>query len=473
MARRIVIDPVTRIEGQARITIELDADGRVQDARVHVTELRGFERLVVGRPVGELPALTARICGICPVAHALAAARAGDLILGAAPPPAARRLRELLQLAQLVQSHATAFVHLSAPDFVLGHDADPARRSLLGLLEANPRLARDGVALRRFGQEAIAAVAGQRIHAACAVPGGVARPMEPEARARMRAALPEALAAALRTVEWWKGELPRHAEEARACGDFPSLFLALTGPDGAWALAEGRLRLVSAHGQILLDGVDPAGYRDLIGEAAEAWSWLRRPFYRPMGTAAGLYRVGPLARLNAVARFGTPLADRELRQFRALGRGAVLGSFHGHLARLVEITGALERIQALLDDPAILDREVRAPPGEPRSEGVGCCEAPRGTLFHHYRAGRDGLVTWANLIVATGQNAMAMDRTVRQIAERWLEGAAITPGLLNRVEAGVRAFDPCLSCSSALAASCSTRRRGRRPAPISRTPPPA
>ncbi len=451
MSRRIVIDPVTRIEGHARITIELDDAGCVRDARVHVTELRGFELLVVGRPVRELPALTARICGICPVSHSLAAARAGDFLLGAEPPPAARRLRELAQLGQLVESHATAFFHLAAPDFAVGHDADPARRSLFGLMEVEPVLARDGVALRRYGQEVVAELSGQRIHGAFAVRGGVTRPLEPAARERLLARQPLALDAALRSLAWWKERVPRHAAEAHACGEFESLFLALAAPDGGWALADGRLRLLSAHGEVLLDGIDPAGYRELVGEAGEPWTWMRRPFYRPMGYPAGLYRVGPLARLNAAARFGTPIADRELRQFRALGRGAVLACFHGHLARLVEIAAALERVEALLDDPAVLDREVLAPPGAARDEGVGACEAPRGTLFHHYRTGPDGLVTWANLVVATGQNALAMDRTVRQIAVRWLEGRTITPALLNRVEAGVRAFDPCLSCATHVA----------------------
>jgi len=445
---RILIDPVTRVEGRARISIELDAAGRVQDARVHVTELRGLEALVVGRPLAEMPALTARICGICPVSHSLAASLAGDVVLGAAPPPAAMRLRSLLNLAQLVQSHALAFFHLSAPDFVLGHDADPAERSILGLHRAAPGLARDGVALRRFGQLAIEAVTGRRVHPAFAVPGGVARPLAPAARELVLGELPAALAAALRTLEWWKGELPRHAEEARACGDLDTLFLCLLGDGGRLAHDGGLLRVLSAEGAPVVDALDPAGYAAVIGEALDPSTRMRLPFYRPMGYPAGLYRVGPLARLNAASRCGTPRADRELTAFRALGRGPVRSQFHAHLARLVEILFALERMGELLDEPGILSTEVRAPPGQRREEGVGACEAPRGTLFHHYRVDRDGLVTWANLVVASGQNALAMSRAVRQIAERWLDGRRITPGLLNRVEAGVRAFDPCLSCAT-------------------------
>jgi NAD-reducing hydrogenase large subunit len=449
MSRRIVIDPVTRIEGHARVTIELAEDGQVLDARVQVAEIRGFESICVGRPLREMPALTARICGICPVSHSLAAARAGDLIVGADPPPAARKLRHLMQLAQLVQSHALSFFHLSAPDFVAGLEGDPARRNLLGLHEAMPGLAIDGVGLRRLGQEVIAEVGGRRVHPAFAVPGGVIRPLEPSARDRLRARLPGAIAAAGRALDWWKRQvLPGRTEEAAHCGSFESLFMALVGPEGELSHAEGRLRIVNAQGELVADGLDPASYRDLLGETAEPWSYLKLPYYRSFGYPAGMYRVGPLARLNVATRCGTPRADRELREFRSLGRGAVLSTFHAHQARLVEILYALERMEELLDDPGILGREVLAAPGAPRSEGLGACEAPRGTLFHHYRTDADGLVTWANLLVASGQNALAMNRAVRQIAAHWLAGARLTEALLNRVEGGIRAFDPCLSCSA-------------------------
>jgi NAD-reducing hydrogenase large subunit len=448
MGRRIVIDPITRVEGRAQVIIELDEDGRVVEARVHVGEVRGFESICAGRPLREMPALTARICGICPVSHALAAAKAGDAILGAEPPPAARKLRLLLQLAQLVQSHALSFFYLSAPDFVFGHGGDPARRNLFGLSEAVPELARDGVGLRRFGQQVIERVAGQRVHAAFAVPGGVARPLEAEARDRIREGLPEALAAAGRAIAWWQETLPLLSVEVSGYGDFESLFLALVGPAGELDPCGERLRLVSARGEVVEEGVDPAGYRELLGEAAEPWTYAKLPYWRALGYPDGLYRVGPLARLNAVSRCGTPRADRELQGFRALGRGAVLSTFHAHLARLVEILYALERMEELLDDPEILATDVLAPAGVARGEGVGACEAPRGTLIHHYRVDACGLVTWANLLVASGQNALAMNRAVRQIAARWLDGARITEGLLDRVAAGIRAFDPCLSCAT-------------------------
>jgi len=444
---RLVIEPVRRIEGHARVSVQLGDDGQVLDARVQVTELRGFERIVVGRPVGELPALTARICGICPVSHALAAALAGDQLLGAPPPPAARKLRLLLQLGQLVSSHATSFFYLSGPDLALGPGMGPERGSILGLAAERPALAADGVALRRFGQEAVAAVAGQRIHAPYAVPGGVARPLAPAVRDAVAAALPAALQAAERVLAWWCEEEPAHAALARAT-ELPGLFLALTGEGGRLSLGEGRLRLLSASGAPLLDGADPSGYAALLGEAQEPDSYPRFPFYRPLGYPAGLYRVGPLARLNAASRCGTPRADRALSAFRVLSAGPVRSTFHAHRARLVELLHALERMEELLQDPLLLDAEVRSPQGARGGEAVGACEAPRGTLFHHYRADAQGLVTWANLVVATGQNTLAMNQAVRQVAERWLSGGRITEALLARVEAAIRAFDPCLSCAT-------------------------
>jgi NAD-reducing hydrogenase large subunit len=448
MGQRLVIDPVTRIEGHARVTIQLDDRGEVVEARVHVTELRGFERFCVGRAFEEMPALTSRVCGICPVSHALASAAACDALLAVEVPPGAVRLRRLVALAQLVQSHALSFFHLSSPDWILGYDADPARRNLLGLAEAAPALARDGVALRRFGQEVIEAVTGRRIHAGWAVPGGVAAPLSAAARERILSGLPAALEAARRTLAWWKGEREPHLEEEASFGDFPSLFLALVGPDGAMEHVDGRLRLVDEAGAIVEDQVDPARYGELLGEAVDPASYMKLPSYRPRGPEAGLYRVGPLARLNVATRCGTPLADAELAEFRQLGRGAVCASFHAHRARLVEVLFALERMAQLLDDPSILSTEVRAAAACNRRRGVGAAEAPRGTLFHDYQVSREGLVEGVNLLVATGQNAPAMNRTVTQIARRFLSGRTLREGLLNRVEAGIRAYDPCLSCAT-------------------------
>ena len=448
MGRRVVIDPVTRIEGHAKITILLDDAGEVLDARLHVTELRGFEKLCEGRSFRELPALTSRVCGICPVSHALASSMAGDRILAVEVPEPARLLRRVLNLAQLVQSHALSFFHLSGPDLFLGFEADPRRRNLPGLAAERPELARDGIRLRRFGQEAIEALTGRRIHAEWTVPGGVLRPLSREARERIRAGLPEAIRLAQRTLAAWKATSEGWREEAAAFGTFPSLFLGMVGEDGTLEHTEGKLRFVDERGRTVADGIDPARWREWISEAAEPDSYLKSPFFRPLGRPAGMYRVGPLARLNVASRCGTPLADVELAELRRDGDGPVLSSFLAHHARLVEILFALERLEVLLEDPAVLSDDVRSVAARNRSRGVGVCEAPRGTLFHDYEVDRDGLVTRAELLVATGQNALAMNRTVAQIARRYVAGGKLAEGLLNRVEAGIRAFEPCLSCST-------------------------
>jgi NAD-reducing hydrogenase large subunit len=395
-----------------------------------------------------MPVITSRICGICPVSHLLASARAGDHLLGVHLPGPARLLRQLVNLAQLVQSHALSFFYLASPDWVLGYDADPATRDVLGVARARPELARQGIRLRAWGQEVIAAVAGRRIHPAWAVPGGVASGLAAAGRDRILAGLPEALATARRTLEEFKRILPDHEEEVRHFGHFPSLFMALVGPEGELEHTFGKLRFVDEAGRVLADQIEPEDYLDWIGEAVEPWSYLKFPYYRPLGYPAGLYRVGPLARLNACTRAGTPLAEAELAEFRQRGRGAVLASFHGHLARLIEILHAVERIGQLLDDPECLSGDVRAVAFRNRFRGVGSCEAPRGTLFHDYQVEAGGTLTRVNLLIATGQNNLAINRTVAQIARRVLDGHTIEEGLLNRIEAGVRAYDPCLSCST-------------------------
>jgi NAD-reducing hydrogenase large subunit len=448
MSQRIVIDPVSRIEGHAKITVQLDDAGGVADAHFHVTEFRGFERLLEGRPLWEMPGLCARICGICPVSHLLASAKAGDAILAVAVPPAAQKLRRLANLAQLVQSHALSFFHLSAPDLLLGLDSDPARRNVFGLIAAEPELARGGIRLRQFGQQVIAALGGRKVHPAWCVPGGVRSPLGAEDREWIRGRLPEARQCVQGALARFKGVVEKHRAEVETFGNFPSLFLALVGPDGAWEHHDGRLRVVDERGQTVADGLDPARYREFLGEAAETDSYLKSPYYRPRGYPGGIYRVGPLARLNVCTRMGTPLADGELAEFRRQGEGAVNASFFYHLARLIEVLGALERIEQMLDDPELQSEHLRARAGVNQLEGVGWSEAPRGTLFHHYRVDADGLVRKVDLLIATGQNNLAMNRTVLQIARHFITGPRVPEGILNRLEAGIRAFDPCLSCST-------------------------
>ncbi|WP_129628800.1 Ni/Fe hydrogenase subunit alpha [Candidatus Oscillochloris fontis] len=448
MSQRIVIDPVTRIEGHAKISIYLDALGEVSDARFHVTEFRGFERFCEGRPFWEMPAITARICGICPVSHLLASAKAGDGILAVDIPPAADKLRRMMNLAQIVQSHALSFFHLSGPDFILGFDSDPATRNVFGLIAANPELARSGIRLRQFGQEVIEHLGGRKIHPAWSVPGGVRSGLPDQARHAIREKLPEAFSIARAAIGHFKTFLETYRDEAASFGTFESLFMGLVAEDGTWEHYGGALRVVDATGAILEDHVEARRYAEIIGEAVEPWSYLKFPYYLPRGYPDGMYRVGPLARLNVCRSFGTPQADDELIELRQRGGAIIKASFFYHYARLVEILGALERIAILLDDPDLASRRLRADAGVNRLESVGISEAPRGSLIHHYQVDEHGLITRVNLIIATGQNNLAMNRTVAQIARRFVRGTNIPEGMLNRVEAGIRAFDPCLSCST-------------------------
>jgi len=530
MTRTITIDPVTRIEGHARITLQLDDSGHLVEARFHVTEFRGFERFCEGRPFQEMAAITSRICGICPVSHLLAAARTGDKLLAVRIPPAAAKLRRLLNLAQISQSHALSFFHLSSPDFLLGWDSDPARRNLFGLMAAEPELARAGIRLRQFGQGIIERLTGRRIHGAWAVPGGVRSPLGLEDRDEILKALPEAKAAAALALERFQrlldGPLQR---ELNSFGSFPSLFMALVGPGGRWEHLSGRddawdhraaarsrglgqrpsvlqagasdapgrapdprnlergmatgtpglqsgssadslapqvaaaalphdpspggLRIVAADGRVLAEGLREQDYPTFLAEAVEPWSYLKFPYYRPLGYPEGIYRVGPLARLNVCERIGTPWADAELADLRQRCGRVALSSFAYHQARLVEIVACLEGIEILLHDPELQDPHVRARASLNALEAVGVGEAPRGTLFHHYRVDERGLISRVNLIIATGQNNLAMNRTVLQIAREFIPdpvpaGADIPEALLNRIEAGIRCFDPCLSCST-------------------------
>jgi NAD-reducing hydrogenase large subunit len=450
MSQRIIIDPVTRIEGHAKISIFMDDAGNVSDAEFHVVEFRGFEKFCEGRPYSEMPGITPRICGICPVSHLLASAKAGDAIMAVNIPPAAEKLRRLMNLGQIIQSHALSFFHLSAPDFLLGWDTPQSKRNVFGLIAANTDLARAGIRLRQFGQEIIAILGGQKIHPAWAVPGGVRSPLTEEGRARIRAWLPEAYATTKIAFDLFRKTLETHKKEIQIFGNFPSLFMGLVEPDGTWEHHGGKLRFTDSSGSIIADQIDPQKYYEYIGESVQSSSYLKSPYYSPLGFPDGMYRVGPLARLNVAEQMGTPKADAELKKFKKLGRGrsAVTSSFLYHYARLIEILASIERVEAAMDDADLLSEELRADAGINSLRGVGVSEAPRGTLFHDYTVDRDGLLRKVNLIVATGQNNLAMNQTVAQIARYYVRGNKIPEPMLNRVEHGIRCYDPCLSCST-------------------------
>ncbi len=447
MAKTITIDPVTRIEGHAKITIHLDDADQVADAKMHVTQFRGFERFIEGRPLTEMPSLMARICGICPVSHLVASAKACDDLLAVEVPPVAVKLRKLMNLAQLVQSHALSFFHLSSPDLMLGMDADPATRNVFGLIQKHPELARDGVMLRKFGQHVIELLGGKRIHPSWIVSGGVNAPLDSAKRDEILAMLPDAMDMATRTLEWYGTIVNDYADEIASFANFESLFMGLVDANEQLEHYDGRLRMANVDGQAVAT-TDARHYGGIIGEAVEPWTYLKFPYYKPHGYPGGIYRVGPLARLNIVKRCGTPRADEALAQFRFHHHKQRQSSFHYHYARLIEIVYGLEMIYRLLADDDILDDFVRARARPNRFEGVGVSEAPRGTLIHHYAIDRNGLMKWANLIIATGHNNLAINHGITQVARRFVDGRRLSEGMLNRVEAVVRAFDPCLSCST-------------------------
>ena len=449
MSKTVVIDPVTRIEGHGKISVILDDAGEVSDCRFHVVEYRGFEKFCEGRPFTEMAGITARICGICPVSHLLASAKTGDKILAVQVPPAGEKLRRMMNLGQLTQSHALSFFHLSSPDFLLGWDSDPATRNVFGLMVENPDLARAGIRLRQFGQTVIELLGARKIHAAWAVPGGVRTPLSEEGREWIKNRLPESFETIKIALNLFNDLLDEQLKtEAEVFGKFPSLFLGLVGANGDWEHYGGKLRFTDGEGNIVADNLSEDNYEEFLGEAVETWSYLKFPYYKPMGYPNGIYRVGPLARLNVCSQVGTEKADQELKALRERAGGVPTSSFFYHSARLIEILACLEKIEQLIDDPDIVSPRTRATAGINCLEGVGVSEAPRGTLFHHYKVDENGIIQKVNMIIATGQNNLAMNQTVTQIAKHYIHNNQILEGMLNRVEAGIRAYDPCLSCST-------------------------
>jgi NAD-reducing hydrogenase large subunit len=448
MTTRILIDPVTRIEGHAKISLVLGDDDSVASANFHVAEFRGFEKFCEGRPFYEMPTLTSRVCGICPVSHLIASAKACDQILAVHTPMPARKLRRLMGLGQFIQSHALSFFHLSSPDLVLGMESDPVKRNLFGLIAADEEYARGGIRLRQFGQRVIEILGGKRIHPSGVVPGGMAAPLTEEGRAEIEGHVADARAIVLSALERWKRMLDKMAQEVEVFGRFPTLYVGLVTPEGDWEYYEGSLSVMDGNGMIIAENIPPIDYQEYFAEEVDISSYIKPTYYKPRGETGGIYRVGPLARLNLCSHMGVPLADRELTEYRHRFPPPASSSFLYHHARLIEILASIEHISRLLEDEEILSTRIRAEAHVNRLEAVGVSEAPRGTLFHHYQVDEDGLIRRANLLIATGQNHGAMNRTILQIARHYVKGREIPEGILNRIEAGIRAFDPCLSCST-------------------------
>ena len=445
--RKIEINPITRIEGHGKITVNLDEKGEVHSARFHVTQFRGFELFTKGRDFREMPVITPRICGICPVSHHLASAKACDMILGVEITPTAHKLRELMHMGQFVQSHALSFFHLSSPDLLFGFDADPAIRNVAGLVAKFPDLAVKGVMLRKFGQELIQTLGGKKVHPWHSIPGGVNRSLRVEERDAFLAQVPGMKETAREALALIKGYLAEHGEEAKKFATMETAYLGLVN-GGFLELFDGDIRLKGPRGRIIDEFADWE-YLDHIGEHVEEFSYLKFPYYLPLGFPNGSYRVGPLGRVNACDDIDTPEASAELAAFRTLTPdGIVHYTMYTHYARVLEILYALERMEELLQDPDITGSDLRITSNDLQPEGIGVIEAPRGTLIHNYWVDEKGAMTACNLIVATGHNNYAMNRGVEMVARDFIKGGEVTEGIMNRMEHVIRCYDPCLSCST-------------------------
>ena len=446
--KRIVIEPVTRVEGHGKVTLLLDEDGRVHQARFHIVEFRGFEKFVQGRPFWEVPVLVQRLCGICPVSHNLAACKAMDMIIGASVPVSADKLRRLMHMGQILQSHALHFFHLSAPDLLFGFDAVAGKRNIAGLASSHPDIARQGVALRRYGQEVIRLTSGKRVHGTGVIPGGMNKNLSCEERDYLLKEIDQIIIWSQSAVELIKAIYCDHPDFHDQFGSYRSSFMSLVRADGALDLYHGDLRARDENGQTIFDHVDYTHYSEYLHEEVKSWSYMKFPFLRALGRESGWYRVGPLARINNCDFIPTQRAEEERKIFKGFNGGsATQATLAYHWARMIEMLYAAEAIQELLHDPDLQGEDLVSS-GIRQLHGVGVIEAPRGTLIHDYRINEDEQIVRANLIVATTHNNQAMNESVRQVALQYLDGQQITEGLLNHIEVAIRAFDPCLSCAT-------------------------
>jgi NAD-reducing hydrogenase large subunit len=449
MNRTLVIEPLTRVEGHGKVTIRLDENGQVEDARMHVVEFRGFERFILGRPYWEVPVTVQRLCGICPVSHLLCASKAMDQVIGVDRiPPTAEKIRRLMHYAQTFQSHALHFFHLASPDLLFGFGAELAQRNVLAVAREYPELALQGINMRRYGQEIIAATAGKKIHGTGSIPGGVNKSLSLAERDHFLAEIEQQLEWARAAVAIARDYTTENLELVLSMGAFESNHLAQVDEDGTLDLYDGALRAIDGRGEPIFDAMPAQAYHDVIAEEVRPWSYMKFPFIRELGPEKGWYRVGPLARMNVCRRLGTPEADAARSEFLSLTDGGPNNmNLAYHWARMIELLYCAEKIRELLLDPDLLGGDLRVE-GEFRGEGVGIIEAPRGTLFHHYRVDEHDQVTMANLIVSTTSNNEAMNRAVLGVAKTHLSGHEIDDGLLNHIEVAIRAYDPCLSCAT-------------------------
>jgi NAD-reducing hydrogenase large subunit len=446
--QKITIEPVTRIEGHAKVTIHMKDDNTVDHAYMHVNEFRGFEKFCEGRLYFEMPQITPRICGICPVSHHLAAAKASDALTGQTPPRPASLLRELMHMGQVIQSHGMHFFELAGPDLLLGFDASPEIRSVVGLIGANPELTVKAVQLRKFGQEIIKTLGGRKLHPVFAVPGGVNKALTMSERDSILQGVDTAVETLQLGIQIMKDWAEKNMEDINKFAVFPTGYFGLSTPENGLELYDGDIRLISREGKPL-EKFPVANYLDYIAEHVEPWSYLKFPYYKKLGYPGGVYRVGPLGRLNLAEKINTPLANEELKAFKQLNNGKMVeNTLYYHYARLIEALFAAERARVLCEDKDITSTDILNTRKNYTGHGVGVLEAPRGTLIHDYTADENGKLLKVNLIVSTGHNNWAMTNAVDSVAKTYVKGPDIHEGMLNRVEAAIRAYDPCLSCST-------------------------
>ncbi|HNR15828.1 MAG TPA: Ni/Fe hydrogenase subunit alpha [Chitinophagaceae bacterium] len=457
MNRKITIDPVTRVEGHGRVTIHLDEYGQVKDSFFHIVEFRGFERFIQGHPYWEAPVLVQRLCGICPVSHHLAAAKAIDQIVGVDPndlSPTATKLRRLMHFGQVFQSHALHFFYLASPDLLFGVDAPAEKRNVVAVAVENRELAIKGITMRKFGQEIIKAVAGKKIHGILAVPGGVHKTFTEKERdyfldGKNIENIDTMIGWSVAMVDFMKSYHEQHRKFLDEFAFFPSGHLGMVNKQGGLDLYDGLLRAVDSEGKRMLDDISTDLYQDYFSEAVAQWSYMKFPYLKKLGREKGWNRVGPLARMNVCDFITTPLAEKARQEFIAFtGKRVNNSTMYSHWARLIEVLHCAEEMKLLLNDPELMGNDLIRK-GTPRLKGIGIIEAPRGTLTHHYEVDEKGMITKCNLIVSTTHNNDAMNTAVKWVANNVISRKGhITDGMLNQVEVAIRAYDPCLSCAT-------------------------
>ena len=461
MTRRITIDPITRLEGHGKIDIFLDDAGDVSNAYLQVPELRGFERFCVGRPAEEMPSLTARICGVCPEAHHIASTKALDALFQVEPPPTAKKLRELLYSIFFATDHTTHFYALGGPDFVVGPEAPPAERNILGVVQrVGKEIGLRVIKMRRDGHELIKMIGGRPVHPNWGVPGGVSRGITESQRAEIERLGRQA-------VEFAQFSLELFADIVLANDEYVGMIrndayvhrtynMGTVDDDGLVNFYQGRIRVTGPDGQQHAC-YDPKDYRDYVAEHVEPWSFVKFPYLKKVGWKglvdgedSGVYKATPLSRLNASDGMATPLAQTEYEaMYHTLGGKPVHHTLATHWARLVELLYAAERWVELSIDPEITGQTYRVLPDATPVEGIGCVEAPRGTLTHHYRTDERGILTHVNMIVGTTNNYAPINMSVAKAARGLIKaGEVVREGLLNKIEMAFRAYDPCMACAT-------------------------